>query len=408
MKKVLLSAYACSPLRGSEETNGWCWAITLAKRGFEVWCLTNTQDWQEKEETRKRLGLNNLHFICIKVPYYLDETLFRPSSKKIYLHYLLWRKKAVKIVLKLHKEHDFDVAHHVTYGSFQQGSCLYPLNDCKLIFGPVGGGQMALPIFKSYFGSSWRVEIVRGLVSKWLFRFNKGLRETIRKADTVLTINKETEDLLKTSPHYREGQSAMVTDTAIPFAYENLPYREKNPHKTLRILWLGRLLPRKGVSLSLRALSFLPKDMDYILTIVGGGEQERQIDGWIEQFGLDRSKIERRGSIPFTKVSEEYRKADIMLFCSLRDTAGNQVMEAMAHSLPVIVLDISGMVNMVPPDCGIKIEPTTVDGTAQNIARAIEKMRNHEYRLATGRNAHSFAMKNTWDNKINSVTSKYY
>lgn len=408
MKKVLLSAYACSPIRGSEENNGWSWAIGLAYKGFEVWCLTNRQDHKEKEAERSRLGLENLHFIFINLPFNFDVSLLKPSSRRIYLHYFLWNKKAKKKALLLHEKHKFNVAHHVSYGSFQQGSCLYKLKDCKIIFGPVGGGQMALPIFKPYFGSSWNTEVLREQVSKVFLKFNGSFRKTIRRADTVLTINQETEDLLRKTGLFK-GRSDMLIDAAIPLSYEEMEFIEKPDRKELNILWIGRLIPRKGINLSLKALAYLPKDLDYKLNIVGGGEQESRIDAWIEEFGLDSSKINRPGRIPFSEVASEYRKADMMLFCSLRDTAGNQVMEAMAYGLPVVVLNISGMVNMVPEGCGMKVTPTTTEGTAQDIAKAIEEMyTNKEFRKKASRNAYDHAMKTTWKNKIEYVTSKYY
>lgn len=408
MKKVLLSAYACSPIRGSEENNGWCWAKGLAEKGYEVWCLTNNQDEKEKEAERQRLGLETLHFIFVDLPFDLDAILLKPSAKTIYLHYFLWKKKAANKAVKLHKKYRFDVAHHVTYGSFQQGSCLYKLDGCRLIYGPVGGGQMALPIFKPYFGASWKTEVIREWVSKLFLTSSSSLKRTLNKADCVLTINQETEDLLRKSGYY-EGQSDMVIDAAIPPAYENMPYVEKTEHKELRILWIGRLLPRKGINLSLKALAYLPNHIPYKLTIVGGGEQEKFIDDWLTEYGLDPSKIDRRGKIPFAAVANEYRRADVMLFCSLRDTAGNQVMEAMAYGLPVIVLNISGMVNMVPDNCGIKVTPTTTEGTPKDIALAIEKMYvDTQFRKEASRNAYQHAMATTWKNKIEHVTSKYY
>ena len=37
--KILLSAYACEPNRGSEQGVGWSWAVELSKH-HEVWVIT--------------------------------------------------------------------------------------------------------------------------------------------------------------------------------------------------------------------------------------------------------------------------------------------------------------------------------------------------------------------------------
>jgi hypothetical protein len=38
--KILLSAYACEPNKGSEPEVGWKWAITLSQLGHEVYVIT--------------------------------------------------------------------------------------------------------------------------------------------------------------------------------------------------------------------------------------------------------------------------------------------------------------------------------------------------------------------------------
>ena len=38
--KILLSAYACEPYKGSEPDVGFQWALTLSKLGHEVHVLT--------------------------------------------------------------------------------------------------------------------------------------------------------------------------------------------------------------------------------------------------------------------------------------------------------------------------------------------------------------------------------
>lgn len=40
MKKVLVSAYACTPGMGSEEGNGWQYASLISQHDCQVWCLT--------------------------------------------------------------------------------------------------------------------------------------------------------------------------------------------------------------------------------------------------------------------------------------------------------------------------------------------------------------------------------
>lgn len=409
MKKILLSAYACSPYKGSEWSVGWSWVSGLAKKGYKVWCLTNVEDLDDCEKEKRALHYDNLEFVPVKLPLGLDERWLDNNSKTIYAHYYLWKRRAAKVAERLHAEYHFDIAQHVSYGSFQQGSPLYRLEGCKIIFGPVGGGQMALPIFKPYFGASWRIEIIRKYVSRFLMKYNTSLIETLKRADIILTVNQETEMLLKTSKYYREGRDFYLSDSALPKQFANIEYKERQEADYLRLLWIGRFLPRRGLELSFKALSYLPEDVPYKLTIVGDGEQKKFIKGWMEQYRLDASKIRLLGWVPYSEIHQQYENADVMLFCPLRDTAGLQATEAMAFGLPVITLNISGMRTIVPPGCGIKVDPSTTEGTAQDMAKAIEKMyRDPEFRKRASKEAYKTAMGYTWEAKIDEVASRFY
>ena len=409
MKKVLLSAYACSPFKGSEYSVGWSWATGLAKKGFQVWCLTNTEDYEDCVNEKIKLKLDNLHFIPVKLSFALDKLLLKNSSKVIYAHYYLWKKKGAKLAMKLQKQHKFEIAHHVSYGSLQQGSSLYKLKNCKIIFGPVGGGQMALPIFKPYFGMAWGTEILRKYISCYLMRFNSSLNLTLKKADVLLTVNQETEDLLKSSKYYKGGRDFQVSDSALPVQFEKNVFHEKVRTSRLKLLWVGRLIPRRGLQLSLKALSYLPASVKYQLVIVGDGKQRKYLNHWLKKYNLDSSDIIFKGWIPYDQLHQEYETADVMLFCPLRDTAGLQATEAMGFGLPVITLGISGMRTIVPDNCGIKIDPTSTNGTVKDIAKAIERMYvDYDFRKTAAKNAYEEAINNTWTNKIDKVTSQFY
>lgn len=101
----------------------------------------------------------------------------------------------------------------------------------------------------------------------------------------------------------------------------------------------------------------------------------------MEAYEIPESKINLLGWVPYAEIHGIYQQADVMLFCPLRDTAGLQATEAMAFGLPVITMNISGMRTIVPASCGVKIDPTTTEGTAEDIAKAIEKLyREPEFR----------------------------
>ena len=409
MKKVLLSAYACSPIRGSEPGNGWSWALNLAMQGYEVWCLTNVEDKEATQAELQKLQLPNLNIVFVELALNLDKILLNTSSKTIYLHYYLWRKKAAGIALRLHKKMKFDVAHHVTYGSFQQGTFLWKLKNTRIIFGPVGGGQEALPAFKEYFGQAWRIERIRSLISKWSIKFSNNLRNTVTRSDHILVTNQDTANIVQKIRTAQTDNVHLILDNAIPISMQHMEFIERKPGKQLNLLWVGRMLPRKGLNLILHALSLVPEEVDYTFTIVGGGEMYQFLDGWIKQYNLDPKRLRILGQIPFNEVVRHYKQADVFIFCSLRDSCPAQLNEAMAFGLPVITLDIHGSSLAVSHECGIKIKPTTKEKTALDIAKAIKRMyEDVELRKQFSQNAYQYAKNNTWERKVQLITSQFY
>src|SRR5438094_7609609 len=109
--KVLISAYACEPNKGSEPEVGWQWALQMA-RFHEVTVLTRANNRRaiEKalESVRDRESLP-------KFVYHDRSSLLldlKRWSKAIKLYYLLWQKSAHELVKQLHDTHHFDLMHH--------------------------------------------------------------------------------------------------------------------------------------------------------------------------------------------------------------------------------------------------------------------------------------------------------
>ena len=60
-----------------------------------------------------------------------------------------------------------------------------------------------------------------------------------------------------------------------------------------------------------------------------------------------------------------------MLFTSLRDSFGSQVLEAMAMGLPIICLDLHGAHDFVPDAASLKVSIGSPGETVHNLAGAI-------------------------------------
>ena len=180
--KVLLSAFACSPGRGSEPGVGWGWATSLADIGHEVTVLTSLR-FREPILAANPPGIE-FHFIDNPEPSF---GRFSPSWG-MYESYLRWQDVALRQVEAAGRR--YDVAHHVTWGSLRLGSQLWRL-PVPLIYGPIGGGQVSPASYWRFFGREWGAETLR-TASRSLLVLNHRTRETIRNSAVTLACNSAT------------------------------------------------------------------------------------------------------------------------------------------------------------------------------------------------------------------------
>jgi glycosyltransferase involved in cell wall biosynthesis len=93
-----------------------------------------------------------------------------------------------------------------------------------------------------------------------------------------------------------------------------------------------------------------------------------------------------------------YRKADVLLFLSYRDSCGLQIMEAFSQGLPVISFDQFGASILISEETGVKIPITgTVEEMQQNVATAIRNLiQQPEHVALMGDNAVRYACEFSW------------
>ena len=183
--------------------------------------------------------------------------------------------------------------------------------------------------------------------------------------------------------------------------------KRRSDFKILKILWVGRLLPRKSVLLALEALAQLDHTLRFTCTIIGDGPQGRYLPGWIHQLALADRVVWKR-ELPWSEVLSAYPDHDVFLFTSLRDTLGTQLTEAMASGNAIVTLDHHGAKIFVPKSAGIKVPVTGPRETVAELARPIERLANEPETLsAMGRNALEAASSLAWAGKIDRAIKLY-
>ena len=385
--KILISAFSCSPNGGSEEAVGWNWSVAAAHRGHEVTVLTPDGQREAIEAAPVPDGLS---FVFVPEPPMAE---WVPGVPHWYVRYLRWQRAIVEPARRLVRERGIDVVHHLTWASVQLGTFLGAL-DAPLVFGPVGGGQTANPALRPFWAGRWATEMVRSVITDRLIRIDPLAVRTVRAAAVCVADNDDTAAML-----HRLGargvrlqtQCGVAADTITP---PNPAHRDRD---VLELLWVGRFMPRKGLPLALEAMRGVDPSVPVRLRIVGHGQLEDQVPGWIREAGLE-DRVELVGRVPYADMPATYRRADALLFTSIRDSGGIQLVEAMGQGLPCIALRQHGARLLVPDGAGITVPVTDPDGTAAGLAGAITRMamdRTLWWDLAQG--AHRRANELTWE-----------
>lgn len=190
-----------------------------------------------------------------------------------------------------------------------------------------------------------------------------GLRELAQETDANVNINVIPDglDLARFEPAKR---------TAYP--------------KRVRILTIGRLIPRKGFQFLIRALpQVLEKaETNFEIEIVGDGPYRDELVHLAENLGV-ASHIHFSGSVPYAELPEKYRRADIFILPSLAEGMPLVVLEAMGTGLPIIASRVQGIDELVAAGVnGEVFDPGDVD----ELARCLVKLINAgEHRVAMGK-----------------------
>lgn len=397
--KILLSAYACEPNKGSEPGVGWNWTQALLKQGHAVHLLTRSNN---RASVEAALSLQQVKptTAYYDLPRWCQRWKHWPGG--IYLYYLLWQIGAYRRAAMLHATEKFERVHHITFASFRQPSFMGRLG-IPFIFGPVGGGEEMPRIFRKGIPLTGRLlEALRNIGNRLTF-IDPLMLSTFSSASLVACT---TSDTLKRIPARFHRKCIVLPTIGIEEAEIAAP--SSNTVSEPRFLFVGRLIYWKGVHLALRALAQVRRSVPLAsLRVIGDGRDAE----WLKNIASDcgvADAVEWLPSMPHDEILREYASNTSFLFPSLHDSGGMVVLEALARGLPVICLNLGGPGAIVTPSCGILI-----DAHQQGEAEVVASLAQAMIRLATdaatrnnlSANAISRARELTWERAAQAIHS---
>jgi glycosyltransferase involved in cell wall biosynthesis len=398
--KLLVSAYACEPNKGSEPGVGWNWTQALLRRGYEVHVITrsNNRPAIENALLGKKLPLAVSYY---DLPRWARGWKYWPGG--IYLYYLLWQIGAYRLAKRLHSKERFDRVQHVTFASFRQPSFMGGLG-IPFIFGPVGGGEAMPAAFHKGISFIGRVAEASRDLGNALIAYDPFMRYTFSRAQTIACTTHET---LARIP--RRFRAKCMVQLAIGINDAEIETTCAPPPSAPQFLFIGRLLYWKGLHLLLRAMALVRQSVPNAkLKIIGDGDGRAWLESVARNAGV-ADLVEWISATPHDEIWREYRESLAFVFPSLHDSGGMVVLEALAAGLPVICLDLAGPGAIVTSSCGIVI-PSRTGNEATTIKELADAMvlittnKENRARLSAGAIAHARQM--TWDVAANAVYSQ--
>ncbi len=204
----------------------------------------------------------------------------------------------------------------------------------------------------------------------WLKQF---LKWALRTSDQVVAISSYTAREISELVHV----PVRVIPYGLGFA-ESLPASHERPvaSDSFLILYVGNLIPRKGVRYLIDALQRLPPTIPAKLLILGEGTDRPKLEAQVRELGLN-GRVSMPGRVPDHDLHRAFREATVFVLPSIVDKRGDTeglgvvLLEAMSYHVPVIGSAIGGITDVITDgETGLLVPPE--DPAA--IAAAIERI----------------------------------
>ena len=397
----LISAYSVNPYKGSEDSIGWNWVLQYEKNykeGDRIILLTKKFNEKDTRRGLKEFNIQHVELVIVDVPDALN--WFREKHSAFHhMYYILWQHWAWLWVK--HSGIHFDVIHHVTMNDYRIPSELYKAKGAKVIWGPMGGAQVTPRPLKVY-EKNQLVASFREFVNKSC-SWNPFYKKALRSYYKIYCINNETQNQIS---RIVGKDVPLMPELALRDEYKNLPIRKGN-NDILKIVFVGRLIGKKGIAFLVDALSLMPTDMNWELLIFGDGDDHALIEKQIADSGIGKN-VKLMGNRPLNQIAEAYQQADVFVLPSLRETSGNVLLEAMAYAVPIVAFDTSFCRLLKEVDCGVFVNTDqALEGIKEDWCKAIVTLgQDKELAKQMGLNGYKYVnSKLTWDEKYRIIVN---
>jgi glycosyltransferase involved in cell wall biosynthesis len=418
--RILVSALSCNSALGSEALVGFKFAEALVRR-HEVVVLASPPSQTPPGATLVPCDAGPCSFNEVgAVPLLRFELRQRRLARGLRDHESTGLRDYGTAGLQDHKGFDFEVVHRVTPSAIQVPTWLDRLGK-PLVLGPLIAADPVPAAFLPFVqrpvsrpdAPRWHPGRLAGRLCRMLVAGAAQRQNYLQQARRILV---GTRTALRHVPERWREKCRLVTYSGVEhevFRPESGEGRKENgeggagttgprDHGTtgLRLLFVGRLVPYKGVELLLRAVAVASKKCALSLDIVGGGDPvyKEFLARLASELGIlveeGRTKKEEgagglpsplslllssaaRASVRFlpavarSMLPALYQQADVFCFPTLCDTYGIALLEALSCGCAALVSDVAGAGEIVNGENGFKVP---LEAPEQYVSEYAEKL----------------------------------
>ncbi|MEJ6642524.1 MAG: glycosyltransferase [Akkermansiaceae bacterium] len=372
----MISAYACEPNRGAEPGVGWNIVRELSHH-HELWVLTRA-DNQAAIEAFEGEWAEKVHWHYVDPPSWV--TRWKHGTRILRLFYVIWQRSALNEARKIAEEVEFDIVHHLTFGTYLVPSLLGSLG-VPLVIGPVGGGETSPPLLKNSYSwpgklSEFGRDFMRSLVQMW-----PPFRRRLIDGSVVLAATEQTRAVLQIlglKDVKLVPQSGIGDDEVDAFVSDH-PIVSKPPmlpDEPLKLVSASRLIHWKAIDLAIEAIALVKKQgIKVQLRVLQNGREKARLEQLVGDLGL-KDEVSFEGLLPTLEdVYQAISESDGLIHPALHEVFGQACVESLALGVPVICIDWCGPGMIVNEKTGFKVTPGDREATLEELAEAIIALR---------------------------------
>lgn len=411
--KILISAFAFSPYRGSECAVGWNIVNELSKH-HDVTVLCG--DLCGEECTKKELAR-----------YYVEEGHCKPDRLDIeyvapsrliavlerihrlpclwglyYWAYNLWQRLAYKRAKELLARESYDIVHQLNMIGYREPGYLWKL-PVPFIWGPVGGAPNEPIAFHRMFSWSGCVKVImRSMLNEFQKRICARPKLATRAAKKIWVV---TDADYKMVHNLWGGECEKMVETGTALRAVG-KVRSWDGKSKLRIVWSGIHTSRKALPVLLYALSRL-EGADYQCDILGAGPETNSWKALSAKLGIS-NRLVWHGKLSHEDALRVMDSGHVFAFPSLKEGTPHVVLEALSLGLPVICHEACGMGVVVTEQCGFKVRLQSPEISIEGFAKTLMMILN-DPAIVAEKSAASIERAKTlsWTNKVMRISKAY-